>query len=83
MNSALHEKHPLEFVSDETRAALDALSESHRGILIMADMQEMTYRQIADALDCPMGTVMSRLHRGRRLVRRALAKNSSANADTH
>ena len=78
--SELPEKHPLEFVSDETRAALDGLSESHRGILIMADMQEMTYRQIADALDCPMGTVMSRLHRGRRLVRQALARNAPAGA---
>ncbi len=78
--SELPERHPLEFVSDETRAALDALSESHRGILIMADMQEMTYRQIAEVLDCPMGTVMSRLHRGRRLVRKALTKGVPAGA---
>jgi len=76
----LPQKHPLEFVSDETRAALDRLSESHRGILIMADVQQMTYRQIAEALDCPMGTVMSRLHRGRRLVRKALAQSAAARA---
>jgi RNA polymerase sigma-70 factor (ECF subfamily) len=68
------ESHPLECLSDATRAAMDELSDAHRGILVMADMKDMSYREIAEALDCPMGTVMSRLHRGRRLVRQALAE---------
>lgn len=66
--------HPLECLSDATRAAMDELSEAHRGILVMADMKDMSYREIAEVLDCPMGTVMSRLHRGRRLVRQALVE---------
>ena len=72
------ETHPLECLSDATRAAMDELSDAHRGILVMADMKDMTYREIAEALDCPMGTVMSRLHRGRRLVRQALAEQQRA-----
>jgi RNA polymerase sigma-70 factor (ECF subfamily) len=70
--------HPLECLSDATRAAMDELSDAHRGILVMADMKDMSYREIAEALDCPMGTVMSRLHRGRRLVRQALAAQQRA-----
>jgi len=72
------ETHPLECLSDATRAAMDELSDAHRGILVMADMKDMSYREIAEALDCPMGTVMSRLHRGRRLVRQALADQQRA-----
>ncbi len=50
------------------RDALDALPEEFRAVIVMADISEMSYREIADALGCPMGTVMSRLHRARRAV---------------
>jgi RNA polymerase sigma-70 factor (ECF subfamily) len=50
------------------REALDALPEEFRVTLVMADLCELSYREIADALGCPMGTVMSRLHRARRAV---------------
>lgn len=53
-------------------AALDALPEEFRSVVVMADIGEMTYREIADALGCPMGTVMSRLHRGRRALARTM-----------
>lgn len=62
----------LECLGDETRTAIDALPETHRRTVIMADLQDMTYREIAVELGCPLGTVMSRLHRGRRLLRDAL-----------
>ena len=62
----------LEYLTDEVRKAVDSLPEGHRHTLIMADLQEMSYREIAEELDCPVGTVMSRLHRGRRLMRSAL-----------
>lgn len=52
--------------------ALDALPEEFRAVVVMADVGEMTYREIADALGCPMGTVMSRLHRARRALARTL-----------
>ncbi len=62
----------LEFLGDETRSAVEALPETHRSAVIMADLQDMSYKEIAEALGCPLGTVMSRLHRGRRLLRDAL-----------
>jgi RNA polymerase sigma-70 factor (ECF subfamily) len=62
----------LECLGDETRSAIEALPETHRRTVIMADLQDMSYREIAAELDCPLGTVMSRLHRGRRLLRDSL-----------
>lgn len=53
-------------------SALDELPAEFRAVVVMADLCDMTYREIADALDCPMGTVMSRLHRGRRALARKL-----------
>jgi RNA polymerase sigma-70 factor, ECF subfamily len=50
------------------RDALDALPVEFRAVIVMADISEMTYREIADELGCPIGTVMSRLHRARRAV---------------
>jgi RNA polymerase sigma-70 factor, ECF subfamily len=50
-------------------AALDKIPEEFRVVVVFADVEEMSYREIADTLDCPIGTVMSRLHRGRRLLR--------------
>lgn len=50
------------------RDALDALPVEFRAVIVMADLCEMTYREIADELGCPIGTVMSRLHRARRAV---------------
>lgn len=50
------------------REALDALPEEFRAVIVMADLCELSYRDIAEQLGCPMGTVMSRLHRARRAV---------------
>ncbi|MGZ3428042.1 MAG: RNA polymerase sigma factor [Polyangia bacterium] len=54
-------------------AALAALQPAERRILELAEIQEMSYREIARALGCPVGTVMSRLHRARRRLRQAAA----------
>jgi len=70
----LRADHILEYLGDEVRKAVDGLPEGHRRTLIMADLQGMTYQEIADTLDCPLGTVMSRLHRGRRLMRDSLPR---------
>jgi RNA polymerase sigma-70 factor (ECF subfamily) len=56
----------------QLRAALDGLPTEFREVVVMADLGEMSYRDIAEALGCPMGTVMSRLHRGRRSLARTL-----------
>lgn len=48
--------------------ALEEIPEDFRAVLVLADIEGLTYREIADALGCPVGTVMSRLHRARRAV---------------
>jgi RNA polymerase sigma-70 factor (ECF subfamily) len=53
----------------EIVAALDAVPEEFRTVVLLADVEELAYREIAEVLSCPIGTVMSRLHRGRRLLK--------------
>jgi RNA polymerase sigma-70 factor (ECF subfamily) len=52
--------------------ALDDLSPEFRMTVLLADVEEFTYREIADIMGCPIGTVMSRLHRARHLLRTTL-----------
>lgn len=58
----------------EVRAALDSLSEAHREIIVLRDMEGFTYEQIGQVLDCPVGTVMSRLARARTRLREILSE---------
>ena len=53
--------------------ALESLSEEHRMVVLMADVEGMSYKEIAEELGVPMGTVMSRLNRARKNLRSALA----------
>jgi RNA polymerase sigma-70 factor (ECF subfamily) len=63
----------LEAIPDEdVKAALDALPEAFRMAVLLADVEGFSYKEIADILDIPIGTVMSRLHRGRRALEKAL-----------
>lgn len=55
-------------LSPRAKAELDALPESFRKVLVLVDLDEMTYREAAMELGVPVGTVMSRLHRGRKLL---------------
>jgi RNA polymerase sigma-70 factor (ECF subfamily) len=48
--------------------AVQQLPEDFRAVLVLADVEGLTYREVADACGCPIGTVMSRLHRARRAV---------------
>lgn len=59
-------------LDDDIIKALDDLPEDFRLTLLMSDLQGFSYKEIADILDCPIGTVMSRLHRGRKLLRKNL-----------
>jgi RNA polymerase sigma-70 factor (ECF subfamily) len=52
--------------------ALAALPEHHRTIIMLSDLEGLSYREIAEVLDVPMGTVMSRLHHARRRLREVL-----------
>jgi len=51
------------------RDALASLSANHRAVIALVDLDGLTYKEAADVLDVPVGTVMSRLHRARRKVR--------------
>jgi RNA polymerase sigma-70 factor, ECF subfamily len=56
----------------EITAALDSVPEEFRLVVVLADVEELSYKEIADLVGCPIGTVMSRLHRGRRLLKTKL-----------
>jgi RNA polymerase sigma-70 factor (ECF subfamily) len=58
--------------------ALDELPEEFRLAVVLSDVEELSYREIADIMGCPIGTVMSRLHRGRRLLKKRLYEHARA-----
>lgn len=60
---------PTEIRDEEVVAALEALSPEHRQILLLSDVEEFTYKEIAGILKVPIGTVMSRLSRARAALR--------------
>lgn len=60
------------FTDDEVRNAIEELPETFRLPLILADVDGFAYKEIADMLGVPIGTVMSRLHRGRKQMQKLL-----------
>ncbi len=58
---------------EDVARALAELPECFRGAVVLRDIQEFSYEEIAAILDVPIGTVMSRIHRGRALLRKSLA----------
>jgi RNA polymerase sigma-70 factor (ECF subfamily) len=63
----------MDFTTDgEVKAALEGLPESFRLPVLLADVEGFSYKEIAEILDVPIGTVMSRLHRGRKALQKAL-----------
>jgi RNA polymerase sigma-70 factor, ECF subfamily len=65
---------PTDITDAEILAALDKLPETYRDVVILADAQELSYKETAEILGIPIGTVMSRLSRGRKLLRSALSE---------
>ena len=61
------------FTDDEVKQALEDLPENFRLPVLLADVEEFSYKEIAEMLDIPIGTVMSRLHRGRKQMQKRLA----------
>ncbi len=59
-------------LSDDVVRALESLPAEFRLAVLLSDVEEFSYKEIADIMECPVGTVMSRLYRGRRLLQRAL-----------
>jgi len=62
---------------EDLERALAALPENFRTAVVLRDLEELSYAEIAAALSVPVGTVMSRIHRGRALLREALAGRTS------
>ena len=58
--------------SAEVRHAIESLPDSYRVAVLLADVEGFAYKEIAEILDIPIGTVMSRLHRGRKKLRESL-----------
>ncbi len=64
---------PDKLADEEILGALDELPSNYREAVLLADVEEFAYKDIAKALGVPIGTVMSRLSRGRKLLRTTLA----------
>jgi RNA polymerase sigma-70 factor (ECF subfamily) len=60
------------FTDDEVKAALEALPDNFRIPVLLADVEGFSYKEIAEIMDVPIGTVMSRLHRGRKAMQKRL-----------
>lgn len=56
-------------LDDDVSTALESLPEDFRTVVILCDIEGFTYEEIADFVECPIGTVRSRLHRGRKMLR--------------
>jgi RNA polymerase sigma-70 factor (ECF subfamily) len=67
---------PVRWSDPEIAAAVSDLPEGFRAAVLMVDVEELTYEEAARALDCPIGTVRSRLFRGRKLLFTSLAERA-------
>jgi RNA polymerase sigma-70 factor (ECF subfamily) len=70
-------------LSDDVLRAIDSIPVDFRLTVILADLQDFSYKEIADILDVPVGTVMSRLFRGRRLLQAQLSEYATASGVLH
>jgi len=70
---------------ENSQSVMNALSElpvPYREMILLSDLEELSYKEIAEVLAVPIGTVMSRLSRGRKMLRQALLADSSGRS-TH
>ncbi len=66
------------FTDEEVKAAIESLPDSFRIAVLLADVEGFSYKEIAAITDVPIGTVMSRIHRGRRALQKALHEFAEA-----
>lgn len=64
---------PQHLSDEDVLAALEKISVQYREVVLLADVQEFSYKEVAATLGVPVGTVMSRLSRGRKLLRAELS----------
>lgn len=70
--STLEEQVFEQALDDEVTTAIDRLPDEFRTVVILCDIEGFTYEEIAEFVDCPIGTVRSRLHRARKLLAASL-----------
>ena len=68
----LHHDFLAQFGDEDVRRALLALPEVYRIPLVLLYTEDVSYKELAELLGCPVGTIMSRLHRGRKILEREL-----------
>ena len=66
------------FTDDEVKNALESLPEDFRFPVLLSDVEGFSYKEIAEMLEIPIGTVMSRLHRGRKAMQKMLYEYARA-----
>jgi len=59
---------------DEISTAIDKLPDEYKIVVLLADVEGLSYKEISTVIDHPIGTVMSRLHRGRKMLQRSLSR---------
>jgi RNA polymerase sigma-70 factor (ECF subfamily) len=59
-------------LEDDVAEALESLPEDFKTVVILCDIEGFTYEEIAEFVECPIGTVRSRLHRGRKMLQAKL-----------
>ncbi|MGH9838572.1 MAG: sigma-70 family RNA polymerase sigma factor [Blastocatellia bacterium] len=69
---------PQGITEEEVLRALKCLPQQYLEVVVLSDVEDLTYKEIAEALLIPVGTVMSRLHRGRKLLRMELANYANS-----
>ena len=65
---------PEHLTDEELLQALERIPKQFREVVLLTDVEEFSYKEVAELLQTPIGTVMSRLHRGRRLLRQQLTE---------
>ncbi len=58
---------------DDINAAIDKLPDEYKLVVLLSDVEDMSYKEISEVIEHPIGTVMSRLHRGRKMLRKYLS----------
>jgi RNA polymerase sigma-70 factor (ECF subfamily) len=66
-----------QLIAREINRAFDHLSDEARAMVLLADVEELSYKEIAEVMGCPIGTVMSRLHRARRQLQGWLQEHAT------
>jgi RNA polymerase sigma-70 factor, ECF subfamily len=81
--SDLEDKMFRELIDDDLSKALEEIPEDFRTVVLLCDVEDFTYEEIANMLDVPIGTIRSRLHRGRNLLKAQLMDYATKRGYTH